>query len=98
MEKETVSKQKYYEHIQRKVWNKNTCLQLGLTLERKTKHEMSISIRQGFVLIYHEKSEYNDLRTIYRLHLGAEVALKKHIRMLNDNGISTPGIMTLNYG
>jgi len=75
-------------------WNEEACRILGLNFRRDSRQVLTMTIEQGGVQIFHEWSSFKDERTMFNLHKMAELAIKKYIKMLEDNGYRVPVIRT----
>ena len=90
--KSLLSKEQRAEHIQRVKWNEEACKQLGLIFRRDSRQVLTMTIEQGGVQIFHEWSSFKNENTIFNIHKMAELAIKKYIKMLTDNGYRIHGV------
>jgi hypothetical protein len=95
-ERPKVSKEQFEEHIERVKWNEEACKNLGFNFRRDSRQVLTMTIEQGTVQIFHEWSSFKDQNTIFNMHKMAELALKKYITMLKENGYKLPGVWCVN--
>lgn len=86
-----LTKEQREEHRERVKWNEEACEKLSLKFRRDSRQVLTMTIEQGSVQIFHQWSSFKDENTMFNMHKMAQLALKKYIMMLNDNGYRIPG-------